>query len=176
MKKNGFTLVELVTVIILLGILSALALPRFFNKSTFEDSFDRSEFSNALAWVRNRSITSQCAHEVRLTTTGWTTFRDNSCSSQTVETGCSTDVYNFNVAVSDGANSAVANSEPTLPPASNPARLIFTSEGKLYRLNALPTTQGCTALPAASIPADTDINLSSGTLTIDGGTAYVSVQ
>mgnify|MGYP001316009575 FL=1 len=33
MKKNGVTLVELVAVIVLLGILSAMALPRFINLS-----------------------------------------------------------------------------------------------------------------------------------------------
>ncbi|WDE08412.1 type II secretion system protein [Thalassomonas viridans] len=33
MKKNGFTLIELVTVIVILGILSVVALPRFFDLS-----------------------------------------------------------------------------------------------------------------------------------------------
>ena len=36
-KKQGFTLVELVIVIIVLGILTAVALPKLLGKSAFED-------------------------------------------------------------------------------------------------------------------------------------------
>jgi MSHA pilin protein MshC len=176
MKNNGFTLVELVIVIILLGILSAVTVPRFFNSSTFEDSFERSEFSNALAWVRNRSITTQCAHEVRITTAGWTTLRDANCSSTVIEPGCTTEVFNFNVAVSDGSNNAVANADPKALAAAPTLRFFFTGEGKLYNLTTLPTSAACTTLPSSPVAANTPFTLSNGTLTVDGGTAYVSVQ
>lgn len=35
-KNSGFTLVELITVIVLVGILAVAALPRFFNQNVFE--------------------------------------------------------------------------------------------------------------------------------------------
>ncbi|WP_411746111.1 Tfp pilus assembly protein FimT/FimU [Reinekea sp.] len=176
MKNNGFTLVELVIVIILLGILSALTFPRFFNSTTFEDSFDRAEFANALAWVRNRSITSQCTHEVRITSSGWTTLRDANCSSKTIEPGCTSEFFNFNIPVNDGSNSAVANTEPTTLAATTTLRFFFTGEGKLYHLTTLPTSAACTTLPSSPVAANTPYTLSNGTLTVDGGTAYVSVQ
>ncbi|MBU2863600.1 prepilin-type N-terminal cleavage/methylation domain-containing protein [Reinekea forsetii] len=176
MNEKGFSLVELIIVIILLGILSVITTPRFFNKTTFQDSFDRSQFSNALAWVRNRSITSQCTHEVRVSTSGWTTFRDANCSTLTVEPGCTTAVYNFNVAVVDGSNSAVENSEPNALSAAPNLRFFFTGDGRLYFSNTLPTTLGCTTLPANPIAANTSYVLSNGTLNVDGGSAFVSVQ
>jgi MSHA pilin protein MshC len=35
-KETGFTLVEMISVLVILGVLSAIALPRFFNKSNFD--------------------------------------------------------------------------------------------------------------------------------------------
>jgi MSHA pilin protein MshC len=35
-KETGFTLVELISVLVILGVLSAIALPRFFSKPTFD--------------------------------------------------------------------------------------------------------------------------------------------
>ena len=35
-KSHGFTMVELITVIVILGILAAIAMPRFFDRNTFD--------------------------------------------------------------------------------------------------------------------------------------------
>lgn len=35
-RQNGFTLTELVTIIIIVGLLSVVALPRFFDRNTFD--------------------------------------------------------------------------------------------------------------------------------------------
>lgn len=49
MKSAGFTLVELVVIIALLGIVAAVAVPRFFQASTFES---RGFYDKAVAVVR----------------------------------------------------------------------------------------------------------------------------
>ncbi|MEK7810720.1 MAG: prepilin-type N-terminal cleavage/methylation domain-containing protein, partial [Pseudomonadota bacterium] len=36
LKQRGFTLVELITVMVIVGILAVVALPRFFDKNTFD--------------------------------------------------------------------------------------------------------------------------------------------
>jgi len=61
MKSAGFTLVELVVIIALLGILAAVAAPRFFQTSTFQSRgfYDKSVAvvrlaqKTAVAWRRN---------------------------------------------------------------------------------------------------------------------------
>lgn len=201
MKKNGFTIVELVTVIILLGILSAVAIPRFFNQDTFTSFFDKSEFETTLAWVRNRAVTTQCAHELRLTNTGWLVLKDDDrdgnsadfdCDSRAnAGNGCSAAANEFYSFVYTGAPNVVTNvvtdalGEPligdtiTTTVAAPIQRLIFTANGQLYRLNALPANlaQGCTALPSAALVGNnTSLVLQQLSLTMDGSTAYVAIQ
>ncbi|MGE0556652.1 MAG: Tfp pilus assembly protein FimT/FimU [Burkholderiales bacterium] len=61
MKSAGFTLVELVVIIALLGILAAVAVPRFFQASTFQSRgfYDKSAAvvrlaqKTAVAWRRD---------------------------------------------------------------------------------------------------------------------------
>lgn len=61
MKSAGFTLVELVVIIALLGILAAVAAPRFFQASTFQSRgfYDKATAvvrlaqKTAVAWRRN---------------------------------------------------------------------------------------------------------------------------
>jgi prepilin-type N-terminal cleavage/methylation domain-containing protein len=185
MKKNGFTIIELVIVIVLLGIVSAIAIPRFFNNDTYSSYFDRSEFESALSWTRNRAITTQCAHEFRTLTTGWLVLRDSDCQSTTQATGCAaTEFLSFPYTstadiVADGSNGPLSGTEITTSAANPIQRLIFTADGKLHLLTALPApvAQGCTALSAGSrISNGTTITLNEITLTADGDTAYVAIQ
>lgn len=194
MKKNGFTLVELVTVIILLGIISAITLPRFFDNQTFTSFFDQSEFESALNWTRNRAVTTQCAHEFRIDSTGWFVVRDDDRDGDSADSDCASisNAGNTCDAVSeeflsfaysgpgdivlDSSNNALSGAEITAP---NLQRLIFSPEGRLYLLTTAPTNlaRGCTALPANPIANGSTISLNGGvSLTIDGETAYVAVQ
>jgi prepilin-type N-terminal cleavage/methylation domain-containing protein len=195
-KISGFTIVELITVIVLLGILSAIALPRFFSNDSFTSFFDKTEFESALSWTRNRAITSQCAHEFRITSSGWMVLRDNDHDNSTTDdcnsvsspaTGCSaTEFFSFVYQVDadiikDGGNEQLRGTDITTSataPLQPVERLIFTADGSLYRLNALPgdLTLGCTALPSNPIPNKQIIGLQQLSLTADGGTAYVAIQ
>ena len=38
-KQRGFTIVELIMVIVILGIISAVAVPRYFDRKVFDERF-----------------------------------------------------------------------------------------------------------------------------------------
>lgn len=175
MKPTGFTLVELILVIILLGILSVVALPRLFDSNTFQNAFARSELSTALTWTRNRAVTSHCAYELRLSNTAWQVFRDANCSSTLVEVACTTgsEPFNFSVPASDGTSSLLTGTTPT---SATLQRLIFTAQGQVFLLTTAPVVASCTALPTNPVAANTTITLSTGDLTLDGATAYATLQ
>jgi|LGOV01.1.fsa_nt_gb MSHA pilin protein MshC len=63
-KNRGFTLVELVTVILLLGILSVVALPRFFDTTTFTSRGFYDEMTGAVRYAQKLAVASGC--DVRL--------------------------------------------------------------------------------------------------------------
>ena len=54
--QHGFTLLELVATLILIGILSVTALPRFFDSSGFEEHAYRSEVIAKLRHIQLRSM------------------------------------------------------------------------------------------------------------------------
>ena len=59
-KQKGFTLVELVMLIVILSILSATALPKFFSKNSFAE---RAFFDDTLNAVRYATKTG-CSNEL----------------------------------------------------------------------------------------------------------------
>jgi prepilin-type N-terminal cleavage/methylation domain-containing protein len=175
-KIRGFTVVELVTVIILLGILSAVTLPRFFSASSFTDSIAKSEFQNALSWARNRAITSNCTYEVRITGTGWQVYRDNLCSTTDIETSCSS-VLKMSVLVNDSSDIELSGSSPYLKNTSDdPQRLLFFATGEL-ELETTASAIGCATMTGTAASSDTiDLQPNNLTLSYDGATAYVEIQ
>lgn len=182
-ELKGFTLVELIIVIVLLGTISAITLPRFFDEQTFTSSFERSELDNAIAWTRNRTVTSQCTHELRITDTGWNVYRDVDCRTSppltAIEAACTagSEVLDLSVAVSDSLGSTVAGTSPTVATANSPQRLIFTATGQLFLMTAAPTVSGCTTLPTNYAPAGSTITLiPAATLSFDGATAYAEIN
>ncbi len=69
-KNKGFTLIELVMTIIIIGILAVAVLPKFFDASGFEEYAYRAESISALRAIQQRAMqntnTSSC-HQVLIT-------------------------------------------------------------------------------------------------------------
>jgi len=72
LKLNGFSLVELVTTIIVIGIIAVVVLPRFFSDSSYSAYSLRNEFISELRQAQLRALnnTDQC-FDVNVTATGY---------------------------------------------------------------------------------------------------------
>lgn len=72
MKNTGFTLVELIVVILLIGILSAFVAPRFFADNDFKARGIADELITAIRHAQRLSMTRGENHRIIITTTSYT--------------------------------------------------------------------------------------------------------
>ena len=79
--KRGFTIVELVVVIVLLGIMSAFALPRFFNVGDYQARAAYDEVASALRYAQKLAVGSGCAVRVNIIDNSYALQQQASCSS-----------------------------------------------------------------------------------------------
>lgn len=69
-RVRGFTLVELVTILVLIGILAAFAAPRL-DLETFRQQAFRDELTNALRHARKVALASGCPVQVNIDGSGY---------------------------------------------------------------------------------------------------------
>ncbi len=79
--QHGFTLVELVMVIVLLAIISTMALPRFFNTSPFDERVLFDDTLNAVRYAQKVAVASGCNIRFSVNNNRYSVFKDNSCNS-----------------------------------------------------------------------------------------------
>jgi len=63
-KQIGFTLVELIMVIVMIAILSVTALPKFFEKNTFAERAFFADVLNALRYAQKLAVATHCDVQV----------------------------------------------------------------------------------------------------------------
>lgn len=153
-RQSAFTVVELVITILVIGILAAVALPRFFSSSDFETRGYYDYVANTLRYAQKTAIAHRREVYVKLDPS---TGQVSLCFANHATVACST-----NVPTPTGGTSYVvtAPSDVTLALSPAPANntLFFDSLGRPYASND-------------SEPSDTSStsSFSTMTVTITGG-------
>jgi MSHA pilin protein MshC len=80
-RSTGFTLVELVLALVMLGILSAVAMPRFFSRTEFHARFFGDDVLAALRHAQKLAVASGCDVQVALSGAGYALTQRAACSS-----------------------------------------------------------------------------------------------
>jgi len=146
-KKRGFTLIELVTVLVIIGIISAVALPRFFSADSFYNRGFYTEVVNAMRFSQQLAVAINCNTRVVLTSNSYTVTLDDD------STNCS--------AMSFGT------------PARNPitGELGFSGNSTNASIST-PTTVTFNALGSAT--SDTTITVGNISFCVNSSSGYIS--
>lgn len=76
-RNSGFTLIELVTSLVLVGILAALAAPRFVDNRAFDQRGYADELAAGLRSAQRVAIASNCNAEFRIAANQYSAFQPN---------------------------------------------------------------------------------------------------
>lgn len=147
----GFTLVELVMVMVVVGLLAVVALPRFFDRSAFDERGFLDETLAAVRYARQLALASGCEVQVSIGAGGYALRRRSGCSSGAFATPVPHPVRS-------GGFSAAAPSGVSIAPA---AVFYFDHVGRPH------------AAGGALLTAVTDIGIGGLTLRLEPETGYV---
>lgn len=125
-KQTGFTLVELVMVIIMLGVLSATALPKFFDQNTFAERAFFDDTLNAVRYAQKLAVATGCSVQVSISANSYTLVRQGSSASALCPGGST---YSLAVPHPSSGASNYSGSEPGVSLTSTAPSLIFYALG-----------------------------------------------
>jgi len=119
---RGFTLLELVLVIVVLGIISAIALPRFFNPGDFQERSYFDQVASAYRYAQKYAMATGCDVQVQIAA-------DSSFGLNQGSGGCHAGPYNLPVPhpTQGGAFTGSPPGVATISPA--PSTLTFYAQG-----------------------------------------------
>jgi len=119
-KQLGFTIIELVMVIVLLGTLSATAMPKFFNKNSYAERTLFDDSLSAASYAQKLAIATGCPVQFSVTSNRYTLNRSSSCNSTS---------YTLNVPHPSSGTSDFSGSESGVNLTSNTSPIIFYALG-----------------------------------------------
>ena len=79
-RSGGFTLVELVAVLIVLGIVAAVAAPRLFDMAAFSERGFADEIGASLRYARRIAIASSCNVRFTVNAAGYSAAQQTACN------------------------------------------------------------------------------------------------
>lgn len=149
-SQRGFTAVELVACIVIIGVLAAVATPSLFDNQTFVDRGYADEIASSLRYAQRIAIASGCKVQVTVTAAGY-----NAQQQAALATCNDAGAWVTQVLRADGA--ALSGATPTNVNVNPDTTVEFQSDGRL----------------AGGVAT---INVGPHIVTVDAATGRVSMQ
>jgi MSHA pilin protein MshC len=124
LKMYGVTLVELVTTLLIIGILSAIAGPRFFDESDFQERAYIDELASSMRLAQRLALASNCEVRFVIDGAGYVATQSSFAAC-----GALTGPWSTQVLRADG--SPLSGKAPSSVSATPAATLVFTASGEL---------------------------------------------
>lgn len=120
--QRGFTLVELILVMVVIGILAAVAGPRFFSRDVFDERVYFEEALAAVRYAQKAAVASGCPIRVELDSAGYRLLHDSACGGLAAESP-----------VADPAGGDYRADNPRNVAVSSPLKVTFNAHGGTSR-------------------------------------------
>jgi len=150
-RSLGYSMIELVVVIVILGVVAAIAGPRFFGTQTFSERGYADEIASAMRYSQKVAVASGCSVRLSITLAGYSAMQQaplgNGCDASSAS--WVTPVIGF-----DGA--PLAGTPPSDANVSVAATFVFGSKG-------------------AVVSGATNLTIGPYTLTLDAASGFVEV-
>lgn len=151
-NATGFTLVELVIVLVIIGVLSAFAVPRFFGENVFLERGYFEELTGAVRLSQKTAVATGCPVRFVLTASSYAARQQPASGGR-----CDTSSGSWNVPVVLGDGESLDGSAPSGVTAAPATTVVFQPSG------------------ATSLGADRTITVGSASFVIHAGSGYVDV-
>lgn len=149
---RGFTVIELITSIVIVGMLSVLALPRLFSNQPFNERGYIDEIAFTLRYAQKIALASQCDVSVVVNATGYTATQRAAAGNNCNPAGA----WTTPVRRTDGA--VLSGTAPAAVAVAPDATIVFDSSGGV--IGGAPPV----------------LSVSVYTLTVDAVSGWVTVQ